>query len=225
MKRAEQNRSNYGMNPQGRNRSMGAGKGMNRSNFNSDWNNTDEHFSFDRDSNSYNSNHSDFDDEGLETRSHRMKFTGRDRAGMRSSNPGMQGQNFGSYGYSESYDDDFGQQGLSESSSQNRTGHYGKGPKGYRRSDERIREDVCEALYAHTEIDASEIEVSVKEGLVVLTGIVESRDFKRKVEAEIENLSGVEDVQNDLKVAKASDTASSSSSSSTSSFKSSKLAS
>src|SRR5690606_19088569 len=45
---------------------------------------------------------------------------------------------------------------------------FGKGPKGYRRSSERIKEDVSEALYRHPEIDASEIEVSVQGGEVVL---------------------------------------------------------
>jgi osmotically-inducible protein OsmY len=243
MKRPEQNRGNYGINPQGRNRSMGTGKGINRDNFNrdydqysagarnSDWNNTDEQFSFDHDNNfdqsskyndynssmndknrrgmefsGYNSNHNtDFDDEGLETRSHRMKFTGRDRAGLRSSNPGMQG-----YGYSESYDD------VGQTST--RTGHYGKGPKGYRRSDERIKEDVCEALYVHPEIDATDIEVSVKEGIVILSGMVEDRELKRGIELEIENISGVQDVQNDLKVARGPN------GSSTSSFRNSQLA-
>lgn len=40
--------------------------------------------------------------------------------------------------------------------------HAGRGPKGYQRSDERIREDVCDRLTEHPAIDASEIEVEVK---------------------------------------------------------------
>lgn len=76
----------------------------------------------------------------------------------------------------------------------------GKGPKGYRRSDDRIREDVCEALFRSPRVDASDIEVSVKDGNVTLKGTVESRNAKREAENCIENLSGVEDVQNELRL-------------------------
>lgn len=78
--------------------------------------------------------------------------------------------------------------------------HSGKGPKGYRRSDERIREEVSEALSAHGDIDASEIEIEVKEGMVTLTGTVESRQIKRLVEDTVEGISGVQDVKNELRV-------------------------
>ena len=78
--------------------------------------------------------------------------------------------------------------------------HYGKGPKGNRRGDDRIKEDVCEMLYAHNEIDASEIEVLVKEGTVTLSGMVESRNLKRQVEAAIDGIPGVVDVQNNLQL-------------------------
>ena len=37
-------------------------------------------------------------------------------------------------------------------------GHAGRGPKGYRRSDERIREDISDRLMASDWIDASDIE-------------------------------------------------------------------
>lgn len=78
--------------------------------------------------------------------------------------------------------------------------HYGKGPKGYRRSDERIREEVSEALSAHGDIDASEIEIEVKDGLITLTGTVESRQMKRLVEDTVESVSGVQDVKNELRL-------------------------
>lgn len=78
--------------------------------------------------------------------------------------------------------------------------HAGKGPKGYRRSDESIREEVSEFLSAHSEIDASEIEIEVKEGMVILSGTVESRQIKRLVEDTIEAVSGVQDIKNDLRV-------------------------
>ena len=38
---------------------------------------------------------------------------------------------------------------------------YGQPPKGYTRSDERIREDVCERL-THEDVDAGNVEVSVR---------------------------------------------------------------
>lgn len=78
--------------------------------------------------------------------------------------------------------------------------HVGKGPKGYRRSDERIREDVCETLTQHPEIDASQIEVVVKDGYVKLSGAVESRHMKRMAEDAIEGLSGITDIKNQLRI-------------------------
>src|SRR5256885_12501149 len=42
----------------------------------------------------------------------------------------------------------------------------GRGPKGYRRSDERIREEVMERLTFSPDIDASDVEVEVQDGVV-----------------------------------------------------------
>src|SRR5665647_58875 len=78
--------------------------------------------------------------------------------------------------------------------------HYGKGPKGWQRSDDRVREEVCEALYLSPIVDASEIEVSVKDGVVSLRGSVESRSTKREAERCVEHLHGVLDVSNELPV-------------------------
>lgn len=76
---------------------------------------------------------------------------------------------------------------------------FGKGPKGYKRSDDRIREDVSEALWAHPRIDASEVEVDVKDGVVTLSGTVTERRMKRLIEDEIDNLPGVRDVINNVR--------------------------
>lgn len=78
--------------------------------------------------------------------------------------------------------------------------HAGRGPKGYRRSDARIEEDVNEALTQDGEIDASEITVQVQGGEVTLTGTVEDRDAKRHAEDVVERCAGVIDVHNQLKV-------------------------
>jgi osmotically-inducible protein OsmY len=82
-----------------------------------------------------------------------------------------------------------------------RTGPYvGMGPSGYRRSDERISEEVCERLTRHADVDASDIEVEVKESEVVLRGIVEDRRTKRIAEDLAESTSGVSDVRNELRI-------------------------
>ncbi|MGE5927282.1 MAG: BON domain-containing protein [Gemmatimonadota bacterium] len=79
-------------------------------------------------------------------------------------------------------------------------GHVGRGPKGYRRSDDRIREDVSEELTRHPAVDASEIEVRVENGEVTLTGSVDSRHAKRMAEDCVEQCSGVKEVHNQLRV-------------------------
>jgi len=76
----------------------------------------------------------------------------------------------------------------------------GRGPKGYRRSDERIEEDVCERLTVHPAIDASEIEVSVSGGDVTLKGTVNNRAEKHLAESMTETVSGVKEVYNQLRI-------------------------
>ena len=78
----------------------------------------------------------------------------------------------------------------------------GRGPKGYQRSDERIREDVAEELTQNGELDASGIEVVVASCVVTLEGEVEDRDQKRLAEDIAEAAPGVREVNNNLKVRK-----------------------
>jgi hypothetical protein len=79
-------------------------------------------------------------------------------------------------------------------------GFAGRGPKGYQRSDERLREEVSDRLMADDEIDASEIEVQVQDGEVTLTGTVDDRLAKRRAEDCAERVMGVRDVMNQLRV-------------------------
>jgi osmotically-inducible protein OsmY len=79
-------------------------------------------------------------------------------------------------------------------------GYAGRGPKGYRRSDERIQEDVNDRMTWNAELDASDIEVRVVDGEVTLTGVVEDRSAKRLAEDLAEDVFGVRDVHNQLKV-------------------------
>jgi hypothetical protein len=74
----------------------------------------------------------------------------------------------------------------------------GVGPKGYRRSDESIREDICESLTLDPYVDATEIEVAVKEGVVFLRGTVSSREVRRMAEDAALDCTGVVDVRNEL---------------------------
>jgi osmotically-inducible protein OsmY len=78
--------------------------------------------------------------------------------------------------------------------------HRGRGPRGYRRSDERVREDVSDRLCDDPFVDASDIEVSVGGGEVTLGGAVDSRDARRRAEIIAEGVSGVTHVQNNLRV-------------------------
>jgi osmotically-inducible protein OsmY len=93
--------------------------------------------------------------------------------------------------------------------------HRGRGPKGYTRSDERIREDVNDRLTDDGWLDASDIEIQVSSAEVTLTGHVNSRDEKRRAEDIVEAVSGVKHVQNNLRVKDRTSSASQSSTSST----------
>ena len=82
-----------------------------------------------------------------------------------------------------------------------REGPYrGKGPKGYTRSDDRIKEDVNDKLNDDSNIDASEIEVTVTGCEVTLSGTVPTRYEKRRAEDLAESVSGVKNVENRLRV-------------------------
>lgn len=76
----------------------------------------------------------------------------------------------------------------------------GRGPRNYRRSDERVREEVCDRLTDNEWLDAADVEVSIAAGEVVLTGTVDSRYAKRLAENIAESVAGVTNVQNNLRV-------------------------
>jgi osmotically-inducible protein OsmY len=78
--------------------------------------------------------------------------------------------------------------------------HRGKGPKGYERSDDRIREDVSDRFFDDPYIDASDISIRVESKDVILEGTVESKEAKRRAEYLAESIRGVKDVENRLKI-------------------------
>jgi hypothetical protein len=72
-------------------------------------------------------------------------------------------------------------------------------PRGYVRSDERIREDICDAIVMEA-IDAGEVDVIVVTGEVTLSGNVDDKLDKRRLEDIAEQVSGVRTVNNQLRV-------------------------
>ncbi|MDB5494469.1 MAG: hypothetical protein JWP86_1806 [Phenylobacterium sp.] len=76
----------------------------------------------------------------------------------------------------------------------------GMGPKGYKRADERINDEAHERLTDDAWLDATNISISVSGGEVTLSGTVNSREAKHRAERVIEDISGVNHVQNNLRV-------------------------
>jgi len=100
----------------------------------------------------------------------------------------------GPYGFGRDYERDYARTPAAV------TNFRGRGPKGYTRQDDRIREDVCDRLTDDPAIDASDIEVKVANGEVILTGTVGNRGEKRQAEDNAEFVTGVRNVQNLLRV-------------------------
>jgi osmotically-inducible protein OsmY len=75
----------------------------------------------------------------------------------------------------------------------------GRGPQGYRRSEERLHEAICERLTDDPHIDASDIAVGVQGGRVTLTGSVDRKQTKWNVEDIVESISGVLEIDNRLR--------------------------
>jgi hypothetical protein len=67
-----------------------------------------------------------------------------------------------------------------------------------KRTDKSIYTDVCEKLLATPYVDATDIEVAVKAGVVELKGMVEDRKMKKMAELVLDSISGIKDIQNDL---------------------------
>ncbi|KYG70473.1 hypothetical protein AZI85_00555 [Bdellovibrio bacteriovorus] len=87
-----------------------------------------------------------------------------------------------------------------ESSQTPRRSYTGRGPKNYKRSDERIREEVCEMLTRDQYVDAYNIDVDVVDGEVILRGTVPDRHMKYLAEDSVEKVFGVKDISNRLHV-------------------------
>lgn len=92
------------------------------------------------------------------------------------------------------------QPGSQQGTQQQRGQHYGKGPKGYSRSDDRIKEDLSDRMMTHPDLDASDIDMDVNQGEVTLRGNVDSRQSRRLAEDLCDDCHGVRQVNNQLRV-------------------------
>jgi hypothetical protein len=82
---------------------------------------------------------------------------------------------------------------------------FGMAPKGYKRSDERIREDIAERFMQSPEVDSSDVSIEVSAGVVTLEGTVRDRRMKHRVEDIADSCMGVKDVDNKVRVKRESD--------------------
>jgi hypothetical protein len=76
----------------------------------------------------------------------------------------------------------------------------GRGPRDYRRADDRIRDEVCDRLTDDPYVDAADISIRVEGGEVTLSGTVASREQKRRAEDCVERVTGVREVINQIRV-------------------------
>jgi osmotically-inducible protein OsmY len=98
----------------------------------------------------------------------------------------------------------FGYEGAEDKRTQNiqhAGDHRGKGPKGYQRSPERIREDVCDRLSEDEWLDASNIEVQIRNDEVILAGYVNSKEDRRRAEDLVASINGVRNIDNCIRIA------------------------
>jgi hypothetical protein len=80
--------------------------------------------------------------------------------------------------------------------------YYGLGPKGYKRSDMRLKDEACLLMNQDPILDSTNIQIDVLNNVIYLRGIVDSRRDKKRAEVLVEDIYGIEDVQNQLKIAR-----------------------
>lgn len=82
----------------------------------------------------------------------------------------------------------------------NRGPYAGIGPKQYKRSDDKILDAVHEELTQHPEVDASEVEVQIKDGIVTLSGTIATRHMKETAADCLSNIAGIKEIHNELRI-------------------------
>lgn len=111
------------------------------------------------------------------------------------------GYGYPQLGYGAAYDEQVGRLPYrGESYIGARPNYRGIGPRNFVRSDDRILESIGERLFDDPSVDASDIGISVREGVVKLEGTVGERWMKHRVEDIAECCAGVKDVENHIRV-------------------------
>ena len=80
--------------------------------------------------------------------------------------------------------------------------YSGVGPKNYRRSDESILEHIASMLTWSPDVDASELTIAVKDGNVIIAGTVPDRSMIYLVDDLMDEVHGVQNFDNHVKLAK-----------------------
>lgn len=106
------------------------------------------------------------------------------------------------YLYQEDEKEGYHADHLSDSHSWNfeQTFRRGEDDMEYSPDDLAIREKVCKAIFRDRLFDENEVTVKVKEGVVTLTGLVSDRKTKDYVDHYLEDIYGIVDIINELKV-------------------------
>lgn len=76
-------------------------------------------------------------------------------------------------------------------------------PRHYRRSDERICDELYGRLVQQDHIDAGDVSIDVRDGRVILEGSVPERRMKHAIEDLAEGCAGVQDIDNRIRVVRA----------------------
>lgn len=129
----------------------------------------------------------------------------RDRGDQARAYAGESGGRSGSMGYSARAEGGSGYAEHIGSSGSRSGGFRGLGPRGYRRSDQRLCEDINERLTEDDSIDARDISVDVSDGVVMLSGEVAQRRLKHRIEDMVERCHGVQDIRNEIRVKRSTD--------------------
>lgn len=82
----------------------------------------------------------------------------------------------------------------------NRNSFTGRGPRGWKISDDKLKERVSEVLLHSHEVDPSSLEVVVEDRVVYLKGSIKSKGMRRVAEDLVGSIPGVIDVFSELKI-------------------------
>lgn len=94
------------------------------------------------------------------------------------------------------------QDGRQQAGHTSRGTHRGRGPRNYTRSDQSIAEELIDRMTDHDGLDASEILLNVENAVVKLTGEVPQRRMKHLAEDLADEVRGVRDIENHIRVDK-----------------------